>query len=74
MKHKKAKFKSCKSPKEYKHLKPRKYTFEVRTFDSTADDAGEAQVRDQEVAQRGPQKAESRPASRLRIAGQDLNL
>ena len=35
MKHKKAKFKSCKSPKEYKHLKPRKYTFEVRTFDST---------------------------------------
>lgn len=30
--HRQPKFKNCESPKRYKHLKPGKYTFEVRAF------------------------------------------
>jgi hypothetical protein len=37
-KHKKPKFKGCTSPKKYKHLKPGKYTFEVRAFDASGAD------------------------------------
>ena len=36
--HKKAAFKSCHSPKTYKHLKPGKYTFEVRAVGSGGPD------------------------------------
>jgi 6-phosphogluconolactonase (cycloisomerase 2 family) len=36
--HAKPKFKRCKSPKKYKHLKPRKYVFEVRAVNSGATD------------------------------------
>ena len=39
--HKKPKptFKACKSPKTYKHLKPGKYTFEVRALKAAAADS-----------------------------------
>jgi hypothetical protein len=37
-KHAKPKFKDCKSPKKYRHLKPRKYTFQVRAFDPAGKD------------------------------------
>ena len=36
--HAKPKFRDCKSPKKYRHLKPRKYTFEVRAFDPVGKD------------------------------------
>lgn len=36
--HKKAAFKACHSPKKYKHLKPGKYTFEVRAIGSGGTD------------------------------------
>jgi hypothetical protein len=38
-KHRKPKFKACTSPKKYKHLKPHRYTFEVRAFDAAGKDA-----------------------------------
>jgi hypothetical protein len=38
-KHKNATFAACTSPKTYKHLKPARYTFEVRAFDSAGKDA-----------------------------------
>jgi hypothetical protein len=37
-KHAKPKFKKCKSPKKYKHLRPHRYTFEVRAFDAAGRD------------------------------------
>jgi hypothetical protein len=40
--HKKAAFKSCHSPKTYKHLKPGKYTFEVRAVGSGGPDPSPA--------------------------------
>jgi hypothetical protein len=44
-KHATPKFKGCKSPKTYKHLKPHKYTFEVRAFDSAGKDKTPAKKR-----------------------------
>jgi hypothetical protein len=44
-KHATPKFKDCKSPKRYKHLKPRRYLFEVRAFDSTSGDPTPAKKR-----------------------------
>ena len=37
-KHAKPKFKACKSPKKYKHLKPHGYIFEVRGFNANGRD------------------------------------
>jgi len=37
-KHRKPRFRKCTSPKKYKHLKPGKYTFEVRAFDAAGKD------------------------------------
>ena len=37
-KHAKPKFKRCKSPKTYKHLKPHKYVFEVRAVSAAGKD------------------------------------
>ena len=44
-KHAKPKFKDCKSPKKYRHLKPRKYIFQVRAFDPAGKDATPAKKR-----------------------------
>ena len=38
VKHSKPRFKDCRSPKMYKHLKPGNYTFEVRTLGSGGSD------------------------------------
>jgi hypothetical protein len=37
--HAKPRFRGCKSPKIYKHLKPHKYLFEVRAFDAAGKDS-----------------------------------
>jgi CSLREA domain-containing protein len=44
-KHKKLRFKTCKSPKRYKHLKDGKYTFEVRAFNPAGTDPSPAKKR-----------------------------
>ncbi|HEX3563406.1 MAG TPA: hypothetical protein VHU24_11255 [Solirubrobacterales bacterium] len=44
-KHKKPKFKSCKSPKTYKKLKPGKYTFEVRAVGRGGPDPSPAKTK-----------------------------
>jgi hypothetical protein len=36
--HRKPKFKKCRSPKTYRHLRARKYTFEVRALNSAGRD------------------------------------
>jgi hypothetical protein len=44
-KHATPKFKGCKSPKKYSHLKPHRYLFEVRAFDPAGKDATPAKKR-----------------------------
>ena len=41
----KASFSACRSPKTYKHLKPGKYTFEVRAFNVAGADPTPANKR-----------------------------
>jgi hypothetical protein len=41
-KHRKPRFKKCKSPKTYKHLKTGRYTFEVRAFGAGGKDPSPA--------------------------------
>jgi hypothetical protein len=43
-KHAPPRFKGCKSPKSYKHLKPRRYVFEVRAFNPAGKDATPAKT------------------------------
>jgi YVTN family beta-propeller protein len=44
-KHRKPKFRSCKSPKTYRHVKRGRYTFEVRAFDAAGKDPTPAKKR-----------------------------
>jgi hypothetical protein len=45
MRHRKPRFKKCRSPKAYRHLRAGKYTFEVRALSSAGFDPTPAKSR-----------------------------